>query len=127
MNLGRPLMKGIPWILLLKLPETPKVSGPLISAYVELGSNYYTLLLWYLVPFATLPCINFDIAFKSDPYARCGDLSTYLFVSGTNKQGLLTYVGKTHWIIFMETAVNRTHNNLPSLSSTKNTRCYLIA
>ena len=43
MNLGRPLMKGIPWILLLKLPETPKVSGPLISAYVELGSNYYTL------------------------------------------------------------------------------------
>ena len=44
MNLGRPLMKGIPWILLLKLPETPKVSGPLISAYVELGSNYYTLL-----------------------------------------------------------------------------------
>ena len=44
MNLGRPLMKGIPWILLLKLPETPKVSGPLISAYVELGSNYYTLV-----------------------------------------------------------------------------------
>ena len=42
MNLGRPLMKGIPWILLLKLPETPKVSDPLISAYVELGSNYYT-------------------------------------------------------------------------------------
>ena len=42
------------------------------------------------------PVHQFDIAFKSDPYARCGDLSTYLFVSGTNKQGLLTYVGKIY-------------------------------
>ena len=54
MNLGRPLMKGIPWILLLKLPETPKVSGPLISAYVELGSNYYTLYTYTknVIPFS---------------------------------------------------------------------------
>ena len=86
MNLGRPLMKGIPWILLLKLPETPKVSGPLISAYVELGSNYYTLLWWYLVPFATLPCINLILLSNMIRMLDVGIYPpTYLFRAQTNK------------------------------------------